>query len=244
MMNGDINALRIDVDGVLKNLLPANLLTALLAVDGAGSGLDADKLDGVELSSIYAKYDNVTNLGTTGTDLNTLNIKGIYSQNANVNCTAALHYPDTLAGAGILEVIPIVDQFPIQKYTTYLGRSYVRFYQNWAPVGWSAWKQTDTVPVTYAWTDASGYISLGNGLKMAWGNVLITPVANTPTAVTIGFPIAFSYAPIVMVTMETTAPGTLVTGIACANRTTSQFQIYITRTNTTATGARWFAIGG
>ena len=40
---------------------PAKLLTAIKTVDGSGSGLDADKLDGVELSAIQAEIDSDIN---------------------------------------------------------------------------------------------------------------------------------------------------------------------------------------
>lgn len=47
-----------------SKLTTTSLLTAMLAVDGAGSGLDADKLDGVELSAIAQKTNYATS--TTG----------------------------------------------------------------------------------------------------------------------------------------------------------------------------------
>jgi len=64
-MQADINALRIDVDKLLKSsgLSPSSILEALISVDGAGSGLDADKLDGYESSEF------LLNNGYTASDI-------------------------------------------------------------------------------------------------------------------------------------------------------------------------------
>lgn len=58
-MHEDINALRSDVDKAQSNIVtllqkvtPEELIAAILTVDGAGTGLDADKLDGNEYSDI------------------------------------------------------------------------------------------------------------------------------------------------------------------------------------------------
>lgn len=86
-------------------------------------------------------------------------------------------------------------------------------------------------------------MQFSNGLLLQWGNVTITPVANTPTAVAVKFGVAYTDAPVVMTTAYTTVPGTSVTGSAAANITTSGFDAYVTRTGTTNTGVMWFAIG-
>lgn len=89
----------------------------------------------------------------------------------------------------------------------------------------------------------TGRVQFSNGLLLQWGNVTITPVANTPTAKAVTFPVAYTDAPVVMTTAYTTVPGTSVTGNAAANITTSGFDAYVTRTGTTNTGVMWFAIG-
>jgi hypothetical protein len=89
----------------------------------------------------------------------------------------------------------------------------------------------------------TGRVQFSNGLLIQWGNVTITPVANTPTAVAVKFGVAYTDAPVVMVTAYTTVPGTSVTGSAAANITTTGFDAYVTRTGTTNTGVMWFSIG-
>lgn len=89
----------------------------------------------------------------------------------------------------------------------------------------------------------TGRVQFSNGLLLQWGNVTITPVANTPTAVAVKFGVAYTDAPVVMTTAYTTVPGTSVTGNAAANITTTGFDAYVTRTGTTNTGVMWFAIG-
>ena len=89
----------------------------------------------------------------------------------------------------------------------------------------------------------TGRVQFSNGLLLQWGNVTITPVTNTPTAKAVTFSVAYTDAPVVMVTAYTTVPGTSVTGSAAANITTTGFDAYVTRTGTTNTGVMWFAIG-
>lgn len=77
------------------------------------------------------------------------------------------------------------------------------------------------------------------------GRISITPSGNkTPTSITVTYPTAYSSAPRVMVTAESTVPGTVVLGTAIGNiPTTTKCTIYLTRTNTTATYVHWFAYG-
>lgn len=89
----------------------------------------------------------------------------------------------------------------------------------------------------------TGRVQFSNGLLLQWGNVTITPVANTPTSVAVKFGVSYTDAPCVMTTAYTTVPGTSVTGCAAANITTTGFDAYVTRTGTTNTGVMWFSIG-
>ena len=175
-MQQDINALRKDVDATQNNIIALtqdklnvsdytaqDVLSKILTVDGAGSGLDADKLDGVELSSIYAKYD-MHNLGTS--NLNSITTPGIYGQNQNANATSGNNYPNTSSGAGILEVFDIYNSgFIIQRYTTYYGHQYIRFYKNWDPVGWQTWTRSNI---------RSGSVTVANVTANTIGTVAIT----------------------------------------------------------------------
>lgn len=95
--------------------------------------------------------------------------------------------------------------------------------------------------VTHA--NRSGNVRFSNGLLIQWGNVTITPVANTPTAKAVAFAVSYTDAPCVFTTAYTTVPGTSVLGDAAANITTTGFDVYVTRTGTTNTGVMWVAIG-
>lgn len=89
----------------------------------------------------------------------------------------------------------------------------------------------------------TGWVRFSNGLLIQWGNVTITPVANTPTAKAVTFYTPYTDAPAVFTTAYTTVPGTSVLGDGTANITTTGFDAYVTRTGTTNTGIMWLAIG-
>lgn len=89
----------------------------------------------------------------------------------------------------------------------------------------------------------TGWVRFSNGLLIQWGNVTITPVANTPTAKAVTFYTPYTDAPVVLSTAYTTVPGTSVLGDGIANITTTGFDAYVTRTGTTNTGIMWLAIG-
>jgi uncharacterized protein YaiE (UPF0345 family) len=89
----------------------------------------------------------------------------------------------------------------------------------------------------------SGRAHFSNGLLVQWGNVTITPVANTPTAQAVTFGVSYTDAPCVFVTAYSTVPGTSVSGVASANITTTGFNAYVTRNGATNTGVMWVAIG-
>lgn len=79
---------------------------------------------------------------------------------------------------------------------------------------------------------------------MASGFISITPsAANTPTPGAITFPAGlFTLPPRVIVTADSTVPGTVVTGVAATAVTTSGATIYLTRASTTSTGIHWVAV--
>ena len=89
----------------------------------------------------------------------------------------------------------------------------------------------------------SGRVQFSNGLLIQWGVVTITPVANTPTAVSVKFGVAYTSVPMVLTTAITTVPGTAVSGCASANITVTDFDAYVTRNSTTNTSVGWVAIG-
>ena len=96
-------------------------------------------------------------------------------------------------------------------------------------------------PVTHG--NRSGKVHFSNGLLIQWGVETITPVANTPTAKAVKFSTAYTSVPMVLTTAHTTVAGTSVTGDAAADVTTTGFDAYITRSNTTNTSVGWVAIG-
>jgi hypothetical protein len=96
-------------------------------------------------------------------------------------------------------------------------------------------------PVTHG--NRTGMVHFSNGLLIQWGNVTITPVANTPTAEAVTFGVSYTDAPCVFVTAYSTVPGTSVSGVASANITTTGFNAYVTRNGATNTGVMWVAIG-
>ena len=96
-------------------------------------------------------------------------------------------------------------------------------------------------PVTHG--SRTGRVHFSNGLLIQWGVETITPVANTPTAKAVKFPVAYTSVPMVLTSAITTVPGTSVTGDAPADITTSGFDAYVTRTGITNTSVGWVAIG-
>lgn len=96
-------------------------------------------------------------------------------------------------------------------------------------------------PVTHG--NRTGRVHFSNGLLIQWGVETITPVANTPTAKAVTFPVAYTSVPMVLTTALTTVPGTSVTGDAAASITVTGFDAYVTRNSTTNTSVCWIAIG-
>lgn len=89
----------------------------------------------------------------------------------------------------------------------------------------------------------TGRVLFSNGLLIQWGIETITPVANTPTAKAVTFPVAYTSVPMVLTTALTTVPGTSVTGDAAANITVTGFDAYVMRNSTTNTSVGWIATG-
>jgi hypothetical protein len=77
------------------------------------------------------------------------------------------------------------------------------------------------------------------------GRVTITPsAANTPTSVTVtGLGMGGTGAVRAIATPSSTAPGTQVTGVGCTSASRDGVTVWITRTNTTATGVDYVLIG-
>lgn len=91
-------------------------------------------------------------------------------------------------------------------------------------------------------TIGSRYAQIKN-VMICWGEVSITPTANTPTAKQVTFSKAFSGVPVVTLTPNSAVPGTQITGAAVTNISKTGFIAYLTRTNATSSVAEWIAIG-
>ena len=96
-------------------------------------------------------------------------------------------------------------------------------------------------PVTHG--SRSGKCHFSNGLLIQWGVVTITPVANTPTSSAVKFSTAYTSVPMVVASPITTVGGTTVSSGTVSDITTSGFDAYVTRSNTTNTSVGWIAIG-
>lgn len=81
-----------------------------------------------------------------------------------------------------------------------------------------------------------------NPILIQWGRVSITPTAaNTVTKSAINFIWGYQGIPAVFTEMGSSAPATI--DIAAGDITSTGFNIYLQRTNTTATSIMWWAIG-
>lgn len=78
--------------------------------------------------------------------------------------------------------------------------------------------------------------------KMQAGVAKVTPVADTPTKVSVTFPTPFKTAPVVVASAVSAAPGTKVLEISVQNATTAGCDIYINRADTTETAVNWIAM--
>lgn len=80
------------------------------------------------------------------------------------------------------------------------------------------------------------------------GEVLVTPTGSSGTRTGnayVTFPAGrFTTAPTVVVSANTTVPGTTVVGVGANGATTAGFTAYVARTNNTATGIAWIATEG
>lgn len=81
-----------------------------------------------------------------------------------------------------------------------------------------------------------------NTTRIQRGSASITPVANTPTSVTVTFPVAFSQAPYAVACALSAVPGSTVIEVAVNNVTATSMDVVLYRTNTTNTVVYWIAM--
>lgn len=98
-----------------------------------------------------------------------------------------------------------------------------------------------------AYTFANGEVATAAKLNLIIGAttqagvVKVTPVANTPTTVHVTFPKAFTSIPVIVVTAQSTVPGTSVVEVASSGRTSVGFDVVLYRINTATTTVAWQA---
>ena len=101
---------------------------------------------------------------------------------------------------------------------------------------------TDTYQVPLTVTgDITTYGSL-IAKNIAHGSVSITPTANSPTSKTVSFGKKLPSTPNVIISAETSVPGSTVLECGATNISTTGFTAWVYRTNTTATVLHWIAI--
>lgn len=85
----------------------------------------------------------------------------------------------------------------------------------------------------------AGTLTAGN---IDHGSVSIKPTANKPTSKTVSFGKTFSSTPNVIISAETSGPGTAVLECSATNISTTGFTAWVYRTDTVATVLHWIAI--
>jgi (2Fe-2S) ferredoxin len=156
----------------------------------------------------------------SNSDLNTITKTGFYSGYSMVNA------PSGGGGGTVIHIEYRVTGYCVQYFHSVTGDMFYKRYKNNGT--WSAWSEMISS------TNIANYIQNGS--------VTITPsAANTPTSINVTFPKAYATAPIVMVTANTTVPGSTVTGVGVSGITTTGCTIWVTRTNTSATAVLWQA---
>lgn len=137
-MNEDVTGLRRDLDKLLKLYTPEDILEKLKTLDGVGSGLDADLVDGINGPDILAYKGEIP----SGANLNGYTTTGLYHQSENADASSGSNYP--VPYAGMLEVTkPPSGGMIYQKYSVYYDFEsiYVRSYYGWPSGQWSPWKK-------------------------------------------------------------------------------------------------------
>lgn len=119
---------------------------------------------------------------------------------------------------------------------------YTRYYISGT---WSEWTTGEIKSSSIS--DYEGHLWFKNGMLLQWGQVTITPTAaNTVTSVEITFPQTYDFAPFITASPQIAYPDACTCSVGVGSTDAGAkagMKIYMTRTNTSATNFRWFAIG-
>jgi len=174
-----------------------------------------------------------------GTDFNEIVKTGFYIGNTTNGNYANIPIS---TGTFILEVTSAGSEGQLMQRYSYCNktiyRAWVRFYYQSA---WGEWQPTEGF-TAFSTTGYAGQIRFANQWMLQWGRVSIAPdTANVTKTVDITYPIAFTHAPIVQAHPHTSAP--TVVQVSAGTGSVTGTQIFLTRTNTTATWVSWIAVG-
>ena len=110
---------------------------------------------------------------------------------------------------------------------------------------WSEWTTGEIKSSNIS--DYEGHLWFKNGMLLQWGQVAIKPTAaNAVTSVDITFPQTYEFAPFVTASPQIAYPADVNTSIGVGGSdggAKAGMKIYMTRTNTSETNFRWFAVG-
>lgn len=94
---------------------------------------------------------------------------------------------------------------------------------------------------TSTWKFGHVYTNVIAADNLKYGRITITPKADEPTSASVSFSPAFNNTPAVMVSARTTVIGSSVKGVSVSGEDANGADIYVYRSNTTATSVQWFA---
>ena len=173
-----------------------------------------------------------------GTDFDEIVKTGLYV--GSMNTQTMLNSP-IATGSFTLEVTSAGTSGQIMQRYSYchktIYRAYVRFRYESA---WGNWQAAEGF-TSFSIGSYSGRVRFANGFLIQWGRVLITPTAaNTITAKSVTFPVAYANNPICQVSANSAAPNI----VTCSCTVTAEeLTLHMTRTSTTNTYISWTAFG-
>lgn len=201
-------------------------------------------------AAIYDKFSKQICNGlavyqSSGIDPNTTTDHVILTAHANGPMGASVYYYIITVFTSGKSTASYKAQYAIPY--TQNGSMYHRYYNG----SWSEWRRhinadenVEFVTASSLGTNGAGYIHYSSGLCIQWGNVAIALTAKTVGNTTVTFQTAFSATPSIVVTAQSTVPGTYYMETAMASPSNTSFKIYAYRTNAdSGTYHRWVAIG-